>query len=235
MEAAGNAGARIPTVTDDKRGHTHKGSARRARLPAGARQQAIIAAAAEFFAEQGFAGSTRALARRLGVTQALLYRYFPSKDALIERVFQTVFLDRWDPAWGGLLRDRSQPLEARIAGFYQAYASRSSRQSVSLFFRAGLDGLDLAHRYSFPLTERVLAPVVAEMRHEAGLVPLASLPLFAAERELAMSLHGAIVFIGIRRFVYRIELGDVVAGLIAHHVRVFLPGALAELRRIHAG
>lgn len=203
------------------------------RLPEGARERAVVAAAADFFAEHGFSGSTRALARQLGVTQALLYRYFPSKDALIERVFESVFLERWDPGWTGLLTDRGRPLQDRISAFYQAYTSRTSRRSLRLFLRASLDGLDLARRYGAPLTERVLAPVVGEMRSSLGLPAFDAEPLRPAERELAMALHGAIVFIGIRRFVYGIEPREDIAGLVDHHVRVFLPGAMDELRGIH--
>ena len=48
------------------------------------RKEAIVSAAVELFAENGFDGSTRDLARGAGITQPLLYRYFPSKESLIE-------------------------------------------------------------------------------------------------------------------------------------------------------
>ncbi len=54
----------------------------------------IVREAVSFFAEHGFEGQTRELARRLGITQPLLYRYFPDKAALIDRVYREVFLDR---------------------------------------------------------------------------------------------------------------------------------------------
>jgi len=57
------------------------------------RRKEFVAKATEFFSEEGFGGGTRALARRLGVTQPLLYRYFPSKDDLIKEVYRTVYLD----------------------------------------------------------------------------------------------------------------------------------------------
>jgi AcrR family transcriptional regulator len=52
----------------------------RTRLPRDTREQLIVKEAVRFFAEFGFGGRTRELARRLGVTQPLLYRYFPSID-----------------------------------------------------------------------------------------------------------------------------------------------------------
>ena len=68
----------------------------RRRVARGTREERIVAAAMDFFAEHGFRASTRDLAKRLGVTQALLYRYFKSKQALIDRVFAEVFVDQWD-------------------------------------------------------------------------------------------------------------------------------------------
>ena len=55
--------------------------AKQRRLSPDDRRREFVAKATEFFAEEGFGGGTRDLARRLGVTQPLLYRYFPSKDA----------------------------------------------------------------------------------------------------------------------------------------------------------
>lgn len=71
----------------------------RRRLAGEAREKAIVEAAVQFFAEVGFDGDTRELARRVGVTQSLIFKYFPSKAALIERVYQEVYVGRWNPYW----------------------------------------------------------------------------------------------------------------------------------------
>ncbi len=55
----------------------------RKRMASEERRQEFLTKAIEFFAQEGFESSTRELARRLGVTQPLLYRYFPSKSDLI--------------------------------------------------------------------------------------------------------------------------------------------------------
>jgi AcrR family transcriptional regulator len=53
------------------------------RLPSRQRRDAIVDAVKGAFAEKGFDGATtRELARAAGVSEALLYRYFPSKDSL---------------------------------------------------------------------------------------------------------------------------------------------------------
>ena len=53
------------------------------RLDPDIRRQQILEAAISYFAEAGFAGQTRELSKRIGVTQSLLYRYYPSKQDLI--------------------------------------------------------------------------------------------------------------------------------------------------------
>ncbi len=86
----------------------------RKRLKREDRDREIAAAAVAFFAEVGFGGDTRELARRLGVTQSLIFRYFPSKAALIERVYQEVYVGRWNPYWETIIADRSVSLQDRL-------------------------------------------------------------------------------------------------------------------------
>jgi AcrR family transcriptional regulator len=57
---------------------------RRPRRPAAARRADVLAAARRLFAERGYhATSTRELAQAADINDALLYRYFPSKDAIL--------------------------------------------------------------------------------------------------------------------------------------------------------
>jgi len=53
------------------------------RLSAEARKEAIVEAVQDLFAEKGFEGTTtRELAKAAGVSEALLYKHFPSKESL---------------------------------------------------------------------------------------------------------------------------------------------------------
>jgi len=53
------------------------------RLSAEARKEAIVDAVRDVFAEKGFDGTTtRELAKAAGVSEALLYKHFPSKESL---------------------------------------------------------------------------------------------------------------------------------------------------------
>lgn len=74
-----------PSPSADARG--------RRRLPAEARVAVMLADAAEHFAAHGFSSPTREIAAALGVTQALIYRYFASKDDLIDRTLHAALGD----------------------------------------------------------------------------------------------------------------------------------------------
>src|SRR5690606_40707434 len=81
---------------------------KRVRLLPQARERMILDAAIDFFAEEGFGAQTRGLADRLGVSQSLIYRYFGSKAAVSERVYQTTFRSRWSPVRARTRADKSR-------------------------------------------------------------------------------------------------------------------------------
>src|SRR3546814_6333041 len=89
------------------------------RLPRAERERLIVEGAVQFFAEVGFGGDTRELAKRLNITHPLLFRYFASKNALIERVYQEVFIGRWNPYWEIVISNRNVPLRERLVNVYQ--------------------------------------------------------------------------------------------------------------------
>lgn len=59
------------------------------------RRREILRASLDLFAESGFHGtSVRQIARAVGVNEATLYHYFPSKDAILAAVFELVYAER---------------------------------------------------------------------------------------------------------------------------------------------
>src|SRR6204780_1560338 len=104
-----------------KKAPSKRARAQQKRLSPDDRRKEFVAKATEFFSEEGFGGGTRDLARRLGVTQPLLYRYFPSKDDLIKEVYRTVYLEPLETGWEKLLADRSRPIRHRLPGFSRPY------------------------------------------------------------------------------------------------------------------
>lgn len=71
----------------DERSQRRRGRPRGAE--AGATRAAVVDAALTLFARHGFAGtSVRAIAGAVGVSEAALYRHFPSKQAIFDEVLQ---------------------------------------------------------------------------------------------------------------------------------------------------
>src|SRR3954470_6654057 len=165
--------------------------AKRRRLSPDERRREFVAKATEFFSEEGFGGGTLALARRLGVTQPLLYRYFPSKDDLIKEVYRTVYLDPLETDWEKRLTDRSRPLRDRLCEFYSAYTDVIfTRKWLRIYFYAGLKGLDINRWYIGMVQDKILSEIIRECRHEAGL-PEQGKPT-ASELEMAWVLQSGI-------------------------------------------
>ena len=202
---------------------TGPGQLKQKRLSPEDRKRDFIQKAAELFAEEGFGGGTRELARKLGVTQPLLYRYFPSKEDLIEAVYRSVFLDRWDPEWDTLLANRSMPIRTRLELFYCSYTDAIfSREWMRIYFFAGLKGLDLNRRYIEIVQDRILTRIIEEYRHEAGLPPQPK-PT-AAEMELVWLLQGGIFYYGVRKHLYGLTVHEDKERVIANALDVFLEG-----------
>jgi AcrR family transcriptional regulator len=200
------------------------------RLPPDERERAIVKEAIRFFAEHGFKGQTRELARRLGITQPLLYRYFPNKTALIERVYQEVFVARWKPEWAEWIGDRSHPLPERLVRFYQDYTRTIMHYEwIRLFLFSGLEGLEINRRYLRLMRDRIWSKVVAEIRHETGRPPFEKEPLSVTELELVWALIASIFYIGVRRSVFGLEVPDDLDAMIEDMVKAFFDGAPAAM------
>jgi AcrR family transcriptional regulator len=220
----------------DKVAAGKSGTPRRRNMRAADRQQAIVEEAVRFFAEHGFEGQTRELAKRLGITHSAIYRHIPSKEALIERVYEHVYLNRWNPEWRALIRDRSLTLEARLTQFYLEYAERVfDHDWVRIFIFSGLKSFDITKRYLSIVREQIIEPACEELRHELGLPAAEQVPISERETELFWGLHGRIFYLAIRRFVYGTPVPDCIDDIVRDAVASFLSGArttVADLSRL---
>jgi AcrR family transcriptional regulator len=204
---------------------------RRRRLDPQARERQILEGAISFFAEVGFAGQTRELASRLGITQPLLYRYFPSKEHLIERVYQEVYIKRWQPHWEVLITDRSRPLEERLIDFYHQYTRAIFHYEwVRIFMFAGLMGVNINRRYLTIVRQKLFVPLCTELREAHGLPSVETLPISDEEIELATSLHGGIYYAAIRKWIYGLPIPEDLDAHVVRVVQTFLHGAPDTLR-----
>jgi len=214
-----------PGAAVNHKGGTGPPVATRRRLPRMVRERHILEEAVRFFAEAGFGGDTRELAKRAQVTHALLFRYFPSKDALIERVYREVYLGRWNPYWELLIQDRAIPLRERLVQFYRLYAQTIlSYEWVRLFMFAGLKGSDLNRRFFALVTERIVTPICREIRFHYGLPDFDRVPPVPAEIELVWGVNSRIFYFGVRKYIYGMPVPKNLDALIDAEVHTFFDG-----------
>jgi TetR/AcrR family transcriptional regulator len=147
------------------------------RLHAGARRQQLLETALDFFSRKGFQGTTtKEIAAAAGVTEAIVFRHFPSKQALYQAVLDNcqesaemqewlaktrACMDRGDDA--GLLR-------AIALKILETYRRDARLQRVLLF--AALEGHEhgLAHhrQISIPVYE-LLCQYISRRQSEGKL------------------------------------------------------------------
>jgi AcrR family transcriptional regulator len=191
------------------------------------RERAILDVAVQYFAEVGFHGQMRELARRIGVSPALLFKYFSTKEALVERVCEEIYLRRWKPEWEAMLDDADFTLRERLTRFYQDYVQTAlGSEWIRIFMYGSLAGNDFNRYYLSMVGERIIPRIAQGVRREASFN--AGTPFSKAELSLAWGLHGSILYYLIERNIYgttRDEPDEVVRNRVAG----FLDGAAASL------
>jgi AcrR family transcriptional regulator len=173
----------------------------RRRMGVAERERQILDGAIQFFAVHGFGGQLRDLAKSIGVTHALLYHYFPTKQALVDRVYLEVFEGRWRPEWDALLDDPDMPAEDKLTAFYLEYVTITlSKEFVRILVFAGLTDHTITDRFFALLRARLFPRLIRETRRFRGMASRAK----ASEREmeLLMGLHGGFFYIAMRRWIY---------------------------------
>jgi AcrR family transcriptional regulator len=165
------------------------------------RERQILDGAIKFFATHGFDGQLRDLAKSIGVTHALLYHYFPTKQALVDRVYLEVFEGRWRAEWDALLDDEATSVEDKLTAFYLEYVNITLSQDFTrLLVFSGLTDHTITDRFFALLRARLFPRLIRETRRFRGLVSRAK----ASEREmeLLMGLHGGFFYVSMRRWIY---------------------------------
>lgn len=189
-----------PDNTKEARDQALEAPARR-RMGVIERERQILDGAIHFFAVHGFGGQLRDLAKSIGVTHALLYHYFPTKQALVDRVYLEVFEGRWRPEWDALLDDPDMSVEDKLTAFYWEYVTITlSREFVRILVFSGLTDHTITDRFFAMLRTRLFPRLIRETRRFRGLVSRAK-PT-EREMELLMGLHGGFFYISMRRWIY---------------------------------
>ncbi len=201
-----------------------KPAPKRTRMSPERRSQDFVKEAIEYFSEVGFDGGTRELARRLGVTQPLLYRYFPTKEHLIRAVYENVYLNRWQTDWEANLVDRNRSFSDRLLQFYNSYTDAIfSQEWMRIYMLSGLRGVEINEWYSKLVEQRLLKPICREFRHSMGNSN-DSKRVRKKELELVWTLHGGIIYYGVRKYIYRLPPQEEKSAMIENAVTAFIAG-----------
>ncbi|SAL04453.1 TetR family transcriptional regulator [Caballeronia calidae] len=204
------------------------------RLPPEERERQIVNSAIDYFTRNGFSASTRELAKQIGVTQPLLYRYFKNKEALIDRVYHEVF--QWRIEWEQMIADRSVPLNERLYAFYTDYASVILREDwIRIFIFAGLTREGINNKYLNKLRDRIFLPVLAEVRADFAIDDPCDPADLDAQIEMIWSLHTTIFYIGMRKWVYGASVPENLEAVVRQKVDLFLRGAPSAMRNFYEG
>ena len=206
---------------------------RRSRIKPEERHREFVRKAVSLFSEVGFEAGTRELAQRLGVTQPLLYRYFPSKDDLIAAVYREIYVNRWKPEWREGLLNEAVPIRTRILSFYDDYtATIFTPEWLRIYLFAGLRGVHINGLYTSTVETEILQPIALATRRAFGRPD--SEPLRPEEVELFWTLQGGIFYYGVRKIVYGLEMQVDRETMLRNAVDNFLYGVGNVLERIGA-
>ena len=201
--------------------------ARRSRMDPQLRTQMILDAAADYFAEHGFEAQIKDLAKQIGVSEPLIFRYFGTKQNLVEEVYQRVFLERWSRGWEAGLRDRSRPLQGRLEAFYLSYLEAvDDPRWIRVSVYAGLAGHDIIKRYVQTHVNHLLAIITRELGAELQLPERTAEP---GDLELAWHLHSTFIYFLVRKHIHRMPVTEDRAALVSRVVENFLAGCRASL------
>lgn len=205
---------------------------KRTRMRPEERERWIIERATSYFSDHGFDVDTRSLAQHLGITHSLLFRYFPNKEALVERVFREIFVSRWNPYWEMLIEDRSRSIEQRMHEFFKDYAKTIlDRDWIRIFFFAGLKGSPLNARFLDMMRQRVLIPLCREIRHAFNIPFDENEGVTEFEQELVWGIIGRIVYFGVRKWIYQTPVPGNLMQHIDATIDVFFGGIEQTLKK----
>jgi AcrR family transcriptional regulator len=202
----------------------------RRRMSVSERERYIVDGAIHFFSEHGFDAQLRDLAKAIGVTHTLVYHYFPTKQALVDRVYLEVFEGRWKADWEALLDNRRLSVPEKLVRLYVDYARTVlTREFVRIIVFSGLTDRSITDRFFQRLSTRLFPRLVRETRRYRSCTSRAQTT--PREHELLMGLHGGIFYSGMRWYVYgqalhvgKVPLDDEAS--IADRVRGYLAASL---------
>src|SRR5438445_7366247 len=187
------------------------------------RQASIIAAAASLFAQKGFNGTTtREIARSAGISEALIFKYFPTKRALYAAIIAAK--SQLSQLMASIEEAAEKRDDARvftlIAGFRIHRGADPSLLRLLLF--SALEGHELSDMF-FRNRHRVFYEYLAgyiSLRAREGAFQTVD-PLLAAQ-----AFIGMVVYHRLLHEVFRVPRHCTPEEAVAGYVQVFLEGLI---------
>jgi AcrR family transcriptional regulator len=192
------------------------------------RQANLIAAATSLFAARGFRGTTtKEIAKAAGVSEALLFKYFPTKRVLYAAILaEKANLNALVEAIDDVARKRD---DKRLFSLIASYRIRPGADPtmLRLLLFSGLEGHELAEMF-FSKQHRVindyLAGYIQTRIQEGAFRPVD--PLLAARAFIGMVVHHRLL-----HEIYRIPMHRSHEDTVATYVELFLTGLVHDGKR----
>ncbi len=190
------------------------------------RKAEIVARATTYFARVGLEGTTRGLAKELGCSQAMFYRYFPNSEDLISNVFSSTFDESRYRLLPELDAESGVPLRKQLSNLLYVYCTEVMNEEwIRLFFFASLSGYTEPYAANKQaITDAVLLPICRIVRAEIGYdgAEMDEIPVSDVEYELAWRPFGGIIYNMIRIHIFKIQLKvpleDIIAEVVDQHM-----------------
>ena len=131
----------------------------------------------------------------------MIFRYFGTKQNLIDQVYKRIFVEPWSDEWMRELADRTVPLPLRIERFYVTYLKTVDNPLwIRVALHAGLAGEHLPRGKEVrSRVAQILELILREIRAHRGESQEPEIsPL---EWETAWHLHSSIIYYLIRKHV----------------------------------
>ena len=161
------------------------------RIPGQVRKATIIRSAASLFAEKGFSGTkTREIAARAGVSEALIFKHFPSKEDLYAAI-----LAEESPVPALLYRVKNLADKRQDAEVFQVIANTivggaPDQELIRLIFFSALEGHELSDMFlqnHIRVFYDFLAGYIQQRIDEGAFQPVQ--PLIAARAFMGMLIY----------------------------------------------
>ncbi len=194
------------------------------------RKALILDRAADYLSENGFPVRTRKLAAAAGISQRLIYYFFPNKSALIDEIYNSAIEGPFKAIWFVDLTDRSKPMAERLRAFYRDYFDTLlTRRWTRLLLYSSFSAQNMAPRYISGIILRLLETIVEEVAAERGVTVPPEKPVV---HEIGWILHGAVSHLAIRRHLFHANLTVPVERVLDAQIDSFLAGFEPMIERL---